>query len=150
MFVNTDQVPGCDTRVGDLVQNEVEAELVYQFAETLIGCGIKEEQIGVVTLYRQQIKLLSHLLIDRKGIEILTADRSQGRDKDCIIISMVRSNAEGQVRDFGVVARKLLTQKRGASVDRRPHEGLEATQCLIYPCPVEIDRYRLAQDSSGK
>lgn len=97
MFVDTDQVPGYDTRVGDLVQNEVEAELVYQFTETLIGCGIKEEQIGIVTLYRQQIKLLSHLLIDRKGIEILTADRSQGRDKDCIIISMVRSNIEGQV-----------------------------------------------------
>lgn len=97
MFVDTDQVPGYETRVGDLVQNEVEAELVYQFTETLIGCGIKEEQIGVISLYRQQIKLLSHLLVNRKGIEILTADRSQGRDKDCIIISMVRSNDEGQV-----------------------------------------------------
>lgn len=79
------------------MQNEVEAELVYQFTETLIGCGIKEEQIGVISLYRQQIKLLSHLLVNRKGIEILTADRSQGRDKDCIIISMVRSNDEGLV-----------------------------------------------------
>jgi DNA replication ATP-dependent helicase Dna2 len=99
-------VPGCDNRVGDLVQNEVEAELVYQLAETLVGCGIKEEQIGVLTLYRQQIKLLSHLLINRKGIEILTADRSQGRDKDCIIISMVRSNAEGQVGDLSCVSRE--------------------------------------------
>lgn len=97
MFVDTDKVPGHETRVGDLVQNEVEAEFAYQLAETLIGCGIKEEQIGVITLYRQQIKLLSHLLVDRKGIEILTADRSQGRDKDCIIISMVRSNDDGQV-----------------------------------------------------
>ena len=92
VFVDTDKVPGHEARVGELVQNEVEAELVYQFTETLIGCGIKEEQIGILTLYRQQIKLLLHLLIDRKGIEILTADRSQGRDKDCIIISMVRSN----------------------------------------------------------
>lgn len=98
MFVNTDKVPGHESRVGDLVQNEVEAELVYQLTETLIGCGIKEEQIGVLTLYRQQIKLLSHLLVNRNRIEILTADRSQGRDKDCIIISMVRSNDEGQVR----------------------------------------------------
>lgn len=98
MFVDTDQVPGHETRVGDLVQNEVEAEIVYQFTETLMGCGIKEEQIGIISLYRQQIKLLSHLLVNRKGIEILTADRSQGRDKDCIIISMVRSNDECQVR----------------------------------------------------
>lgn len=116
VFVDTDQVPGYDTRVGDLVQNEVEAELVYQLTETLIGCGIKEEQIGIVALYRQQIKLLSHLLIDRKGIEILTADRSQGRDKDCIIISMVRSNIEGQV------STRVLARLKGAilkSVIRR-------------------------------
>ena len=112
VFVDTDRVPGYDTRVGDLVQNEVEAELVYQFTETLIGCGIKEEQIGIVTLYRQQIKLLSHLLINRKGIEILTADRSQGRDKDCIIISMVRSNVEGQVRVLSLVPQNGLIQKR--------------------------------------
>lgn len=129
------------------MQNEVEAELVYQFAEILIGCGIKEEQIGVVTLYRQQIKLLSHLLIDRKGIEILTADRSQGRDKDCIIISMVRSNLEGQVR-----ASNLETQGKGDSearrVDRRSHEGLETIKRLFYSCSVEIGHHRFAQDSS--
>ena len=100
MFVDTDQVPGHESRVGDLVQNEVEAELVYQLTETLMGCGIKEEQIGIISLYRQQIKLLSHILVNRKEIEILTADRSQGRDKDCIVISMVRSNGEGQVGTF--------------------------------------------------
>ena len=30
VFVDTDQVPACDSRVGDLVQNEIEAKLVYQ------------------------------------------------------------------------------------------------------------------------
>ena len=95
--MDTDKVPSREARVGDLVQNQVEAELVYQFTETLLGCGIKEEQIGVITLYRQQVKVLSHVLAERKGIEILTADRSQGRDKDCIIISMVRSNDGAQV-----------------------------------------------------
>ncbi|KAF9644272.1 Dna2-domain-containing protein [Thelephora ganbajun] len=100
VFVDTDQVPGHESRVGDLVQNEVEAELVYQLTETLIGCDIKEHQIGIISLYRQQVKLLSHLLVNRKGIEILTADRSQGRDKNCIIISMVRSNDEEQVGDL--------------------------------------------------
>jgi len=69
----------------------------HQVAEALLLCGIEQSQIGIISLYRQQIKLLSHLLLDRKGIEVLTADRSQGRDKDCIIISMVKSNADGQV-----------------------------------------------------
>lgn len=58
---------------------------------------MKEEQIGIISLYKQQVKLLSHLLEDKKGIEILTADKSQGRDKDCIIISLVRSNEAGNV-----------------------------------------------------
>lgn len=114
VFVDTDQVPGRESRVGTLIQNEVEAQLVCQvctpihvardiFAdghkiiEALLLCSIDQSQIGIISLYRQQTKLLSHLLLDYKGIEVLTADRSQGRDKDCIIISMVKSNADGQV-----------------------------------------------------
>lgn len=80
------------------MQNEVEANLVYHVAETLLRSGVAPEEIGVISVYRQQLKLLGHLLSDRKGIEFLTADRSQGRDKECIIISMVRSNDTGFVR----------------------------------------------------
>ncbi|KZT71118.1 Dna2-domain-containing protein [Daedalea quercina L-15889] len=100
VFVDTDAVPAYDSPVGDLVENRVEARLVYQVAECLIRSGIRQDQIGVLSLYRQQIKLLSHLLQARKEVEILTADRSQGRDKECIIISMVRSNDDGQVGDL--------------------------------------------------
>jgi DNA replication ATP-dependent helicase Dna2 len=96
--VDTDSVPARDSRVGDLVQNDVEATLVHQLVETMLHCGVRQDQIGIISLYRQQIKLLTHFLQDRKEIEILTADRSQGRDKDCIIISMVRSNEAGQVK----------------------------------------------------
>ncbi|THH11174.1 hypothetical protein EW146_g8137 [Bondarzewia mesenterica] len=100
IFVDTDRIPAFESHVGDLVHNEIEGALVHQLVETLLRCGIREEQLGVITLYRQQIKLLSHLLQDRTGVEILTADRSQGRDKDCIIISMVRSNDDGKVGDL--------------------------------------------------
>jgi DNA replication ATP-dependent helicase Dna2 len=97
VFVDTDLLPAHDTRIGDLVQNPTEASLVHQVTETLLRSGVTESQIGVISLYRQQIKLLANLLQDHKEIEILTADRSQGRDKECIIISMVRSNDAGQV-----------------------------------------------------
>ncbi|KAF8273386.1 AAA domain-containing protein [Lactarius quietus] len=100
VFVDTDLVPATESLVSDLVQNVTEAVLVRQFTECLLRSGIRAEQIGVVTLYRQQIKLLSHLLSSEPDIEILTADRSQGRDKDCIIMSMVRSNEEGIVGDL--------------------------------------------------
>ena len=114
VFVDTDTLPAPDSRVGDLVQNEIEANLVFQvglytlihilyrllflqLVEALLKCGVMQPSIGVLTLYRQQAKLLSHLLQSSKGVEVLTADRSQGRDKDCIIISMVRSNDTGSV-----------------------------------------------------
>ncbi|KAL4079032.1 Dna2-domain-containing protein [Scleroderma citrinum] len=100
VFVDTDRVPAFDSRVGDLVQNEVEGMLVYQITETLLQCRVSQKQIGIMSLYQQQIKLLSHLLQGKNDIEILTADKSQGRDKDCIIISMVRSNDHGQIGDL--------------------------------------------------
>jgi len=100
VFVDTDAVPATESHVGDLVQNVTEATLVQQFTACLLHSGIHAEQIGVVTLYRQQIKLLSHLLSSQPDVEILTADKSQGRDKDCIIMSMVRSNEDGIIGDL--------------------------------------------------
>ncbi|KAG5651085.1 hypothetical protein H0H81_009957 [Sphagnurus paluster] len=97
VFVDTDNIPAHESRVGDLVENKIEAELVRQLALTLLRSGINEDQIGVITLYRQQVKLISHQLHPHKSIEILTADRSQGRDKECIIISLVRSNESGHI-----------------------------------------------------
>lgn len=86
--------------MGDLVQNEVEASLVQRLVKTMVQGGVDETQIGVISLYRQQIKLMSYLLEGNRGVEVLTADRSQGRDKDCIIISMVRSNDSDSIGDL--------------------------------------------------
>lgn len=95
--MDTDLVPACDSKVGDLVQNETEAKLVYQITETLIKSGVPTTQIGIISLYRQQIKLLTQYLRGHQGLEFLMADKRQGRDKECIVISMVRSNDTSQV-----------------------------------------------------
>jgi DNA replication ATP-dependent helicase Dna2 len=123
VFVDTDALgpAAYDSRVGDLVQNVVEASLVVQFVETLVRCGVLPSHIGVISLYRQQVKLINQKLAGREtisegegeeeeedkdmdqagmglgGVEVLTADKSQGRDKDCIVVSLVRSNADNQV-----------------------------------------------------
>ncbi|KAH8109923.1 Dna2-domain-containing protein [Phellopilus nigrolimitatus] len=99
-FVDTDLLPAMDSHVGDLIQNEVEASLVQQLTTALLRGGVGQGQIGIISLYRQQIKLLSHLLQEYKDVEILTADRSQGRDKDCIIVSLVRANENNQIGDL--------------------------------------------------
>jgi DNA replication ATP-dependent helicase Dna2 len=43
------------------------------------------------------------MLNGKDGVELLTADKSQGRDKECIIISMVRSNDQQHVRPFALL-----------------------------------------------
>ncbi|KAH8084106.1 AAA domain-containing protein [Filobasidium floriforme] len=101
VFVNTDKLSARESRVGDLVQNEMEGKLVERFVATLVYRGIKQEDIGVITPYRQQIKLLSAAVHNQNPlVEVLTADKSQGRDKDCIVISMVRSNDVGNVGEL--------------------------------------------------
>ena len=86
--------------------------------DALVARGVPESEIGVISLYRQQLKALQHALAPRyPGIEILTADRSQGRDKDCIIVSMVRSNDEGQARSYTISLRERGTE---LVLDRRP------------------------------
>ncbi|ODN92700.1 DNA replication ATP-dependent helicase Dna2 [Cryptococcus wingfieldii CBS 7118] len=100
VFMDTDGLPTLDSRVGDLIQNEVEAELVSQFSTALVASGIRQEDLAVITPYRQQIKLLSSYLTPLPRVEILTADKSQGRDKDCILVSLVRSNDTGAIGDL--------------------------------------------------
>lgn len=63
----------------------------------LVNAQVAEKDIAVITPYRQQVKLVAHELSGLSGIEVLTADRSQGRDKECIIISLVRSNSTKNV-----------------------------------------------------
>jgi DNA replication ATP-dependent helicase Dna2 len=79
------------------LQNDVEANLIYQATETLLRCGISQEQLAVVSVYRSQLRLISQILKSRQGIEIATIDKYQGRDKECVMLSLVRNNTQGNV-----------------------------------------------------
>lgn len=56
-----------------------------------------------MTPYRAQIQLLGEVLRRTVGaswaeeVEINTVDKYQGRDKACIVVSLVRSNEDGAV-----------------------------------------------------
>ena len=55
-------------------------------------------QIGVIAPYRGQIDLLSsHLQRKHPHLEIKTVDGFQGREKEVIVMSMVRSNNQQQI-----------------------------------------------------
>ncbi|EDO19220.1 hypothetical protein Kpol_1050p80 [Vanderwaltozyma polyspora DSM 70294] len=97
IFLNYDNcktiVENSDT---DNITNEGEVNLAYQCVRAFTNSGISTKNIGVMSLYRGQIRLLKRKFEKERysKLEILTADQFQGRDKDCIIISLVRRNNE--------------------------------------------------------
>jgi predicted DNA helicase len=74
--------------------NPEEAKLVKWIVEELLKLGVSPKDIGVITPYKDQEDLLKKLL---KNIEVQTVDGFQGREKEIIIISLVRSNKEGDI-----------------------------------------------------
>lgn len=101
LFLDTDNIPEATEIVkDDRIQNFGEAKLVYTIVEALCACGVEESSIGVLTVYRTQLRLLKAVLSERRGIEKLTADRFQGRDKECVVISLVRSNSSNQIGEL--------------------------------------------------
>lgn len=100
LFLNHDPLNAYETVTGENVTNLTEVALIRETVEGLCASGVKEKSIGVMTLYRSQLKVLTNAFKHRPSLEILTADRFQGRDKDCIIISLVRSNKERKAGDL--------------------------------------------------
>ncbi|KAF8128688.1 AAA domain-containing protein [Boletus edulis] len=79
--------------------NENEALVVKKWTEKLVGAGLYPSQIAIITPYQAQVTLLSSLLRPEYGpeLEIGTVDGMQGREKDAVIISLVRSNDKREV-----------------------------------------------------
>lgn len=97
IFLNCDQVPNMNEEANkDNITNIGECVIVKQLVESFSHCNIKMNSIGVISIYRAQLLLLKRQLhvFEKEGLDILTADQFQGKDKDCIIISLVRNNTE--------------------------------------------------------
>ena len=65
-----------------------------------VTCGVNPANIGVITLYRSQLALIKQSLRHRPGVEMHTADKFQGRDKEVVVLSLVRSNESQIVGDL--------------------------------------------------
>ncbi|TPX33425.1 hypothetical protein SeMB42_g07481 [Synchytrium endobioticum] len=100
VFVDTDSVPAPDSKRGESTQNDTEAVLVKHTVESLIASSVEEGEIGVISPYRSQLKVLTHILLNRPGVEVHTVDKFQGRDKECVIVSLVRSNSNQNIGDL--------------------------------------------------
>ncbi|MAQ89830.1 MAG: IGHMBP2 family helicase [Rhodopirellula sp.] len=76
--------------------NQAEAELVLKKIDALLAAKVSPDTIGVITPYAGQARLIRSLC-ETAGVEIDTVDGFQGREKEVIIISCVRSNRQGEI-----------------------------------------------------
>ncbi|KAF9321637.1 hypothetical protein BG003_000520 [Podila horticola] len=84
--------------VDDSKLNRGEANTVVDYVRGLMASGVAPEDIAIITPYSAQNALLRQLLKeDYPDIEIGTVDGFQGREKQAVILTLVRSNDEGEV-----------------------------------------------------
>src|SRR5690606_25541323 len=93
----TDQIPAREETVGFQINNPVEIELLKFVVLGFLHCGVSQEDIGVISPFRSQLKFIKEALTLYTQIEMNTVDKYQGIDKSCIVISLVKSNSDGDV-----------------------------------------------------
>jgi ATP-dependent RNA/DNA helicase IGHMBP2 len=76
--------------------NSREANLVVRLVKRLVDSGVTGDQIAVIVPYAAQVRLLRSRL-NLEGIEIDTVDGFQGREKEVVIISLVRCNDRREI-----------------------------------------------------
>jgi superfamily I DNA and/or RNA helicase len=120
--------------------NKTEARLVVHLAQQILT-EVPPDEIGIITPYAAHGRLLRNLLSDyidsADQLTVDTIDSFQGSEKDAIIISLVRSNAEGNIGFLG----------RPSDGPRRLNVAL--TRAKRY-CAVVGDFHTLKYDTENK
>lgn len=76
--------------------NAGEGEIVCGQVRQLLECGVSAADIAVITPYAAQVRHLRESLA-ALGVDVDTVDGFQGREREAVVISLVRSN-----RDFEI------------------------------------------------
>jgi superfamily I DNA and/or RNA helicase len=91
--------------------NTQEADVVCRKVEALTAAGVPREAIAVIAPYAAQVKLLREKL-GGAGLEIDSVDGFQGREKEAVVLSLVRSNSVGDVGFLADVRRMNVAMTR--------------------------------------
>ncbi len=81
---------------GSSRRNPAEGRLVLSKVRQLLEAGLPASEIAVIAPYAAQVRWLREHAPD-SGLEIDTVDGFQGREKEAVVISLVRSNREGEI-----------------------------------------------------
>ena len=112
MFIDT---TGCDheeTSSDQSLMNMGEVEFTRQWCQKLLDMGILARDIGIIAPYRAQAVAIRNVL-PMPELEVHTIDGFQGREKEVIIFSTVRSNKDiGFLKDAHRLNVALTRAKR--------------------------------------
>lgn len=96
------------------IENPGEARLVREIVKHMLELGMKPVEIAVISPYEDQVALIRRM-VQVDGLEIKTVDGFQGREKEIVIVSFVRSNRSGDIgflRDLRRLNVSLTRAKR--------------------------------------
>ena len=96
---------------GESRRNPKEAELIRRKVQALLEAGVAASDVAVIAPYAAQVRLLREV-IDVERLEIDTVDGFQGREKEAVIISLVRSNSKGEIGFLADVRRMNVALTR--------------------------------------
>jgi ATP-dependent RNA/DNA helicase IGHMBP2 len=96
---------------GESRGNRQEAELVARKVRELLEAGITAAEIAVISPYAAQVRLLRELL-DVPGLETDSVDGFQGREKEAVLITLVRSNPNGEIGFLSDIRRMNVAMTR--------------------------------------
>jgi superfamily I DNA and/or RNA helicase len=91
--------------------NRAEAKLVCCQVHDLLELGMAPADMAVIAPYSGQVRLLREQL-PVAGLEIDSVDGFQGREKEAVVISLVRSNSEGAIGFLADVRRMNVALTR--------------------------------------
>ena len=96
---------------GESRLNPQEATLVCRKVRDLLEWGVAPGDIAVIATYAAQVRLLRERL-SGEGLEIDSVDGFQGREKEVVLISLVRSNTRGEIGFLQEVRRMNVAMTR--------------------------------------
>ena len=86
---------------GSSLANAAEATAVVDALSTLVAAGAKDTDVAVISMYEAQRRLVRERAAAHSAklgrVFVATVDSVQGREYDFVIVTLVRSNAKGEV-----------------------------------------------------
>ena len=116
--------------------NPALAERTAREVERVLSRGVAPADIAVIAPYLAQVRRLRELLRDActRGLEVGTVDGFQGREKEVVIVDLVRSNDDGEIgfladtrrMNVAITRARSLLLVLGDSATLQPHAYYQA------------------------